>query len=287
MFSVFSDHRFLHEDTRPTPSYYAFRNGYMPTYSDAEVRKFDNGSRVQTFPVSQPEPMEQDRTPQAEAMEQDIAAFPEPHWLQNQCFVDALMGLEVYVIVRHIAHCKEFVGPSQCPVSLTNWTPENWELGLPRPIIIHHRPDRKKKVLGMKYVIKPADIPSLDESFSRTDGLGTLGVRGLYLVIRGSHIGKLVRRVIHIEDPGLYIFPRMKAQVVQLVYSRKKVVSEIHLDEPFITVHRDDILIVEETAAFHQLGNKGMEDKRKIAEDELKKEKQVAAAAATAAAQGL
>lgn len=273
-----------------THNYYSFKSGYTPTYSEAEERKFRLPRRIHPLAAFQIELNQENRAQQeAEtrlaAMRQDLQAFPQSHWLQDQRFVDALKGLEVNVIVRQIPGCRGFVGPCQVPVSLKNSTVVNWELDIPRPVFIQHRPDRKKRVSGTQYVVNPTDIPSLNETFSNSDGSGTQGVRGLYLVIRGSHTAKLVRRVIHIEDPGLYIFPRMKAQAVELVCKGKKVVGEVHVPEPVLTVHRDDVLVVEETQAFHEQGNKGMAAMRKVAEDELEEKKK--AEKQRVAAQGL
>jgi hypothetical protein len=224
-------------------SYYAFKEGYQPTYSDSEKQAIQRRREKRAAAVENTTP--RGKTPPPPPPEQDTpAAFrPSPgeaseYWILDRRIADGAKGLGFYVRI--------WEGPwaNTDKDQVVHYSESNGLLEL------RITPDLKKQTQA--FSVDPAHICCMGKF--RSDKVASLpnNAQGLYLVVEGDHIGKLGRRVNHIREPeGNQQFVLKHIEVEK---SKQRYTQTLSLDIPFV-VHRDHLLEISESSAMRKTGN--------------------------------
>jgi hypothetical protein len=170
-------------------------------------------------------------------------------------FADVLQGLQVFVQVKTGPYASDV----DLPLSLVHV--RGPEPSLPGFVQFYYRKNRKAQATGEQVRIQPSDVASLDSVYTKELPIGAEKSRGLYFVFRGDHAGKLVRRVSHVVEPGLYIYPTFICLQVHITREGAKF-KELHSLEPHFHVHRDNLLVVDYPRTLNKKGNEALEQIR-------------------------
>lgn len=269
------NNRNLREDLK---SYYCFKDGYEPKYSEIEIRAImkrkdtkqathlaqiasqsaPGGNTPRGSPRNSPEPPTQNESPppsnvpppapsqQPPEPSQPPAPLQPSYWILDHRIVEGVGDLRFYVRIwegpwanhdkDQVVHYRNLDGQLQLRVT----------------------PDLKKP--SVSEVVDPAHICCAGKF--RTSEVAQLpnNAQGLYVIVEGAHIGKIVRRVNHLpEPPGnkFFVCKRIKVKKSQKTYDQSL------MPDAVFVAHRDQLLEICESKAMKKAGNALVIDVRK------------------------